>query len=119
MIRVLVVSDLHCGSQWGLWPERNMVLPDGRDLPLNKGQKYLLRCWEDMTRRVAALKPDILVVNGDVIDGEQYHQRGTEATTTLTVAQTKAASKLLEPLTALVREVYFIQGTEYHDLRAG
>lgn len=117
VVRILVVSDLHCGSQWGLWPDRSVILPDGRVVPPNKGQKYILRCWEDLCDRVG--KFDILVVNGDVIDGEQIRSRGVEAMSTLIPAQVSAAVSLLEPLVSKAREAYFIQGTEYHEGIAG
>lgn len=119
MIRILVVSDLHVGSVWGLWPGDDFLLPDGRTTGLNPGQQYLLSCWRDFVRRAQAERPDILVLNGDLIDGTQYRSLGSEAVTTLVTAQKRALTELLEPLVTSVKELYVIQGTEYHDQRAG
>lgn len=115
-VRVLVVGDLHCGHEVGLWADRDLPMADGRELPLNSGQAHLLKCWRHL--QVLAkeeIKPDIIVVNGDLVDGEQRKSAGTEAVTTIITAQVKAAKKLLEPLTSLAKEVYVTRGTPYHD----
>jgi len=116
VVRVLVVADLHSGHEGGLWPDKDLPMPDGRELPLNVGQKHLLACWRHIYQTAKEeIKPDILVVNGDLVDGEQRKSFGTEALTTIIAAQTKAAKKLLEPLASLVKEVYVTRGTPYHD----
>ncbi len=115
---VMVVSDLHCGHHEALWPT-DLALPWGEKLRANKGQRYLLKCWEDLQREAKARKPDILVVNGDLVDGEQRKSAGTEASTTILAAQQKASVMLLEPLRDLVKELYVIRGTPYHDGRLG
>lgn len=115
-IRVLVVSDLHAGSDVGLWPDKGMPMPDGTERPLNSGQKHLLSCWRHLTNVVKNdIRPDIVVVNGDLLDGDQRKSAGTEAVTTILPAQQKAAIKLLEPLTGSAKEVYVTRGTPYHD----
>lgn len=116
MIRVLFVNDLHAGHEVGLWPDRGLPMPDGRELPLNAGQQYLLKCWKHLQQTAKdEIHPDILVVNGDLVDGEQRKSYGAEAATTIIPAQMKAAVKLLEPLVALVKEVFVCRGTPFHD----
>lgn len=115
-IRILLIGDLHAGHEVGLWPDRDMPMPDGRELPLNSGQQHLLKCWKHLTDLAKNdLKPDILIVNGDLVDGEGRKSFGTEQQTTIISAQVKAAKKLLAPMTALVAETYVIRGTPYHD----
>jgi len=116
--KVLVISDGHVGSIAGLWPY-DFVLPDGRKVGLNDGQRYLLSCWKDFCSFVRRERPDILVINGDWVDGEAYRSLGKESTTTLMAAQKKAAIELLSPILDVAKERYVVQGTEYHDLRSG
>ena len=82
--RILFVGDLHCGHEVGLWPDKELPMPDGRELPLNDGQKHLLACWQHLCGVAKEeIKPDILVVMGDLVDGEQRKSFGTEALATL------------------------------------
>lgn len=116
LVRVLDLGDLHTGHEVGLWPEEGMPMPDGREIALNEGQKHLLKCWNHLYRYARdEIKPDILTVHGDLVDGEQRKSYGTEASTTIIAAQIKAARHLLEPFVGLVKEVYILRGTPYHD----
>lgn len=115
--RILCVSDLHAGSIFGMLPE-GFENSEEKDVSLNKGQKYLLECWRHMLDMAKELKPDAVVVNGDVIDGLQQAQRGSELALPLIFDQRGAAIELLRPLSELA-PIYFTQGTEYHDSKAG
>lgn len=118
MRKLLILSDGHVGSITGLWPF-DFALPDGRLIGLNDGQKYLLKCWKELCGIVKEEKPQILIVNGDWIDGTQYRSLGAEAVTTLISAQKRASIELLSPVLEIVKEIYVIQGTDYHDQRSG
>ena len=115
--RVAVVSDLHCGSIFGLLPP-GFMRSDGGEATLNAGQQYLHECWQHAVKTIQATQPDAVVVNGDVIDGLQHAQRGTELSLPLLFDQRGAAIELLKPLAKLA-PIYFVQGTEYHDCKAG
>ncbi len=96
----------------------DFVTSEGVIKPQNTGQKHLWRCWSHMLDLVSKLKLDFIVVNGDVIDGTQRAQRGTELALPLLIDQKEAAIATLLPLSTMA-PMYFIQGTEYHDCKAG
>ena len=115
--KILVVSDLHCGSIFGMLPP-NFETSDGSPKSQNKGQEYLWSCWSHLLDYASELEPDAIVVNGDVIDGLQHAQRGTELSLPLLFDQRGASIECLRPL-SLLAPMYFVQGTEYHDCKAG
>lgn len=115
--RGLVVSDIHCGSIFGMLPP-DFLTSEGIIKPQNAGQKHLWKCWLHLLDLAAQANLDFIVVNGDVIDGTQRAQRGTELSLPLLVDQKEAAIATLLPL-APMAPLYFIQGTEYHDCKAG
>jgi hypothetical protein len=118
---VLVVSDLHCGSIYGMLPP-GFQTSDGKTLGQNPGQAYLWKCWQFLCDRVAKLPVAAVVVNGDVIDGRQQAQRGTELALPMIEDQSAAAEAALAHLKAALGsrpKFYFTQGTEYHDAKAG
>ncbi len=118
---VLVVSDLHCGSIFGLLPP-DFVTSD--DCPKNQNplQKYLWKCWEDFLSRVKDLPIAAVVINGDAVDGTQGAQRGTELSLVVPQDQGRAAVQVLKTLRDTLTKkgnicppFYFVQGTDYHD----
>lgn len=115
--RVLVVSDIHCGSIFGMMPP-NFETSDGAPKSQNAGQKHLWDCWNHMLDAAKAAKLDAIVVNGDVIDGPQPAQKGTELSLALLFDQRGAAIETLRPLSVLA-PMYFVKGTEYHDCKSG
>lgn len=115
--RIGVVSDLHCGSIFGMLPP-NFVTSDGAPKLQNAGQTHLWNCWNAAIDWLKKSRVDLIVVNGDVIDGPQPAQRGTELSLPLIFDQREAAIQCLQPLSVLA-PLYFTQGTEYHDCKAG
>jgi hypothetical protein len=118
---VLVVSDPHCGSIFGMLPP-DFTTSDDKTVGQNVGQKHLWQCWVDMGQAVAAHPIVAVVVNGDVIDGAQGAQRGTELALPMLADQALAAEMCLRDLRGRLKERakwYFVQGTEYHDSAAG
>ena len=124
-VDVFVVSDVHAGSIFGLWPP-DFKLADGSVYRLNKGQDYLWKCWLHLRDRLTvaidtkSINPAAVVFLGDGIDGRQEAQRATEAVTVRLSDQKEAfvaaMQCLLEPFKGL--PVYGIAGTEYHDQRS-
>lgn len=116
--RILVISDLHIGSIYGLLPPK-FITSDEREISQNVGQKYLWECWKHMAGNVG--KVDALIVNGDTIDGEQRKQRGTELCLTRMEDQSEAAVMALRYLikAAGIPKTYLLSGTTYHDSEAG
>lgn len=120
MKKCVIVSDLHCGSIFGLLPGAFL---NGEDKVVlqNPGQEYLWRCWEDFCHKSAMFQPDVVVVNGDLIDGQQRAQQGTELSLPLLGDQKEAALGCLRLLKSRCpnAKIFVVQGTEYHDSRAG
>lgn len=119
---VLVVSDLHCGSIFGMLPPNFL---SSADVVVNQNplQKYTWDCWVDLCKRVGDI-PEIcaVVVNGDAVDGGQRMQNGSELCLPLIADQASAAYECLRFLKDHVKPkvpFYFVQGTEYHDAKAG
>lgn len=115
--KIGVVSDLHCGSIFGMLPP-NFVNSDGVPVLQNAGQKHLWACWNNTIDHFKKHKVDAIVVNGDVIDGKQQAQRGNELNLPILFDQRDAAIQCLRPL-SVIAPLYFVQGTEYHGDRAG
>lgn len=115
---VLVVSDLHCGSIFGMLPPGFTASSDVL-IQQNPLQHYLWKCWEDYLGRVALIKDKVVavVLNGDLVDGTQGAQRGTELSLPIPQDQGRAAIAVLAPLRALLDGApwYATQGTDYHD----
>lgn len=116
--KIGVVSDMHCGSIFGLLPP-DFITSDGREIRPNVGQSYLWKCWEDAAGYVGEL--DALIVNGDAIDGGQQAQHGTELCLPMLEDQSEAAYQCLKFLRKETEHpaVYCVTGTEYHDSKAG
>lgn len=110
---ILAVSDLHVGSTVALWPEACAV-EDGGHYIGSKWQRWLMRCWKDMLKRVKALdEPPLLVLNGDLLQGA--NPRDGQLVTNTWAKQALAAEALLKPLVALCSGCYVIRGSEYHE----
>lgn len=101
MKRVVVTSDFHCGSDVGLTP------PDW--------QHRLIQAelWNVFTTMIDELRPiDILIVNGDLIDGKASRWGGTGLITADRAEQAEMAAQCIRYVEA--DEVYLTYGTPYH-----
>jgi len=114
--RIVVIDSLHCGSIYGLHPP-NFKASSDASVPQNPGQKYLWDCWKDFITWATQKPTTAVVVLGDIIDGDQRRQGGTE----------KCLATLGDQIEAAVQSLfwfggapfYLVQGTEYHDESAG
>ena len=112
MLRVLVISDTHVGSRWGLFPDKFRLSTGAKYTP-NKGQRYLLRCWRAMQDDLAG-DIDILILNGDIINGPNPKENARDQIEQDPDWQVRAAVELLTPLVARAGQVYATQGSPYH-----
>lgn len=110
--RVLIISDLHCGHQVGLSPPRlhNPVIEDQRNIKFAMVRKEL---WDFFSSEVEANKPyDILIVNGDCLEGKGERSGATELITADRKAQCAIAQEIIEFIGApIIRMTY---GTPSH-----
>ncbi len=99
--RVLTVSDFHCGSDVGLTPPPWHQTELGGEL------------WEAFEEMIEPIRPiDILVGNGDLIDGKAFKRGGTDLITAYRVEQVEMAVEVINFIDA--EENYFTYGTPYH-----
>lgn len=112
MTRLVILSDLHCGHRAGLTPpgwQTPLEAPDR--LAAYARQQRVLWSWYAAT--IAALQPiDVLVVNGDAIDGRGSRSGGTELITTDLSAQAGMAVQCIAE--AKAGAVHVVAGTPYH-----
>jgi hypothetical protein len=123
MKKIIVVSDTHAGSSYGLMPP-DAYSADG-PRPQNDGQKYLWNCWLAATETMRELNPDYYVFLGDAIDGDQWREGGRKLQTVAATDQVHWASEVLAkmprelPKTKDKVPLYMIHGTPYHDGKSG
>jgi hypothetical protein len=118
---ILVVSDLHCGSIYGMLPP-DFAHQDGTPKIPNPGQEYLWACWLDMIQRVSKLPIFAVVVNGDAVEGEERRAKGAELCMPLMNDQAECAAVCLRELKANLKNdppIFVIRGTPYHDSEGG
>jgi len=119
MKKILILSDLHVGSLWGLWPPSFSTVDartgDTLKFIQNKTQKGLWKHWEKMLREVP--DPEIIILNGDLIDGLAYRDKGRGLVTPNLTWQAEACLDILKTLPKV--PTYFTQGTGYHELDDG
>lgn len=115
--RLAATGDWHCGSEVGLChPDFNPRYPK-RDTRMWKLSQLRSRLYRQFKADMIALKPiDVLLINGDVIDGKGTKSGGVEQITTDRNKQCDNAVAIIEELkeeTGIV-EVYMTYGTPYH-----
>jgi hypothetical protein len=114
--QILVLSDFHAGSMYGLLPP-NFVSINGNPIQQNAGQKYLYDCFIKTLNKVMSRPIKYIVINGDLIDGLQKKSNAVPLTLHLLEDQRAAALALLQEVKDRFpnAEWYFIGGTPYHE----
>ncbi len=114
---IIVISDLHCGCQFGLCAPKPR-LDGGGSYNLSPSQKKLYELWNEhfwngWVPKVTRGEPYAIVVNGDTTDG-RHHGSTTQITQNLS-DQANIAEQLLEPLMEKCDgNMYIIRGTSVH-----
>ena len=102
-----VLSDLHCGSKWGLLP------PSYWNEHTGEAVKWMWKCWKWLAGNWPDL--DLLILNGDMIDGRQYRSQHTGLVTNSMGEQTRIAIECLAPMAAKATKIIRTEGTAYHE----
>jgi hypothetical protein len=115
--KILVLSDLHCGSSYGLMPP-DFLDSEGNIHTQNEGQKYL---WSKFIHALDRAQPQgvkKIVINGDVIDGTKFVNKGQMLTLYRLGDQREAAVKALEEVKNRFPDAkwYFVSGTPSHEV---
>jgi hypothetical protein len=103
------VGDTHVGSHWGLYPESKLPGHPGSWL----GVRYLNQCFSHMVNAFPDL--DLLVLQGDLIDGHQSKSESTGVFSSKLGDQVEAAIEVLEPLAKKAKTIIRVDGTPYHE----
>lgn len=114
MKTLVILSDIHTGHRLAISP-LTFEDSEGGVYRANKVQKALFQAWSETAE--AWKNPDILVVNGEPIDGQQPHDKGVEAWTTNYLDQIDASVELVKMFGA--KKVYVTRGSNYHVEQGG
>jgi len=122
---LVIVSDLHCGCQLGLYPSEPVHLDEGGEYHGSPFQQWLYRrwCefWDVWLPQAARGEPWSVVINGDTLDGV-HHGSVTQVTHNL-ADQAEIAKAILKPrIEACVASggrLYITRGTEAHGGASG
>ena len=119
--KILVLNDLHVGSAYGLFPPA-FVDTEGNVHEYSKGQKWL---WDTFIQALNRIQPqpiDVIVVNGDVMDGKpgKNPNQSQDCTLHRIEDQRECAVKVLEEVKSRFPKAawYFVQGTPNHETAA-
>jgi len=106
---VVAIGDLHCGSVAGLTPPGWQVSKD-RFPNISALQHEAWREYQKIAREW--VEPDLLIVNGDAIDGHGKRSGGTELLTSDMDEQCDMAIKVIRSFKP--KQVIMTYGTPYH-----
>jgi len=105
--RIIIVSDTHCGHLWGLTP------PLYWTQYIEDAFKFQKESWTWFTNTISLLKPfDMVIANGDLIDGRGEKSGGTELMVVDRMKQAEMAAEIINTIEA--SDVLIARGTEYH-----
>src|ERR1035437_6784210 len=119
---IIVVSDLHCGCKFGLCLPKFKLDEGGTyqsSIYQREVYKRWLEFWNSWVPMVTKGEKYIVVVNGDVIDGN-HHNSTTQITHNIK-DQRNLAVELLTPVinAPKCKSLYMIRGTEVHVGQSG
>jgi len=106
--RVVVIADLHCGHRVGLTPPKYQSAVCGE-----KYYKVQVERWNQYAEIINKLKPiDVLLVNGDCIDGRGERSGGVELIAVSRMKQVDMAIDCINECGA--GKIIMTRGTPYH-----
>lgn len=119
MKKILLLSDLHVGSKYGLWPPGFKAINPRNDereeIPQNAANKAIWMHWLKMLAEMRNERPDCIILNGDLIEGPQRREGGRGLMTPDLPVQLAACLKVLRTLPRGI-PLYFTAGTDYHQI---
>jgi len=108
---VLIVSDIHNGSSTAICtPEPEIADLETTYRP-NKLQQELYSVWQECIDDLVQ-KPDLLVINGEPVDGANIKNAGKQSWTTNLQDQLNDTEKLLNEIP--YKKLLFTRGSGYH-----
>jgi hypothetical protein len=115
MKRMLVISDLHCGHVAGLTPPSWQLQLTGSKGKHNKFARSQREAWDWYASRIELYQPfDVVVLNGDAVDGKGPKSGGTEQLTSDRIEQCDIAEECLRLMLGKPTSLIMTYGTPYH-----
>jgi hypothetical protein len=113
---LLVVSDLHCGSEVGLMPPDTTVRTGNKiSFGGNVHQEWLWACWTDLQAQFARIHGKdkyALLLNGDLTEG--IHHKSIESLTQSIEDHANMAIEAVGGLASKAHKTFVTLGTEVH-----
>jgi len=110
MLKVLVLGDWHIGSNVGLMLPEYTDPYSGITIRANQIQTFLFEKFCQMLNSIGEI--DILILNGDIIEGPNKAEQGLGVWTTDIHAQATCAAALVDMIPC--KKIYCTQGSTYH-----
>jgi len=109
MGEVVVIGDVHVGSNYAVFPEKFVNPESGNVIEANEWQLKLLDYWK---RFAEEIKPEIIVLLGDLVEGPQSREKFGTLTLQNVQHQAMAFLELMKYWTW--KKIYVVRGTQYH-----
>jgi len=111
--KIIALGDLHCGHMVGLTHPDYQLSKTSGDKRIAKTALAQSEMWDFYESTIKEIGPvDLLIVNGDAIDGDGVKSGGTELITTDRMEQVDMAYAALSIIDA--KKVHVSYGTGYH-----
>jgi len=111
--RLLIISDTHCGSVFGLTPNNVFEIEPGEDLLVTRTADERKRCWNWFVNAIEEIRPiHRLVLNGDMVEGSGSKQEGLELLAKDPKEQINIAKRVVEFIGC--KDMAVVAGTAYH-----
>ncbi len=111
--RAVIVSDFHCGHEYGLTPPSWWARATAAHRRISKAGTFQRQLWKFYTKAIDAEKPiDILIVNAECIEGKGELTGGIELITTDRLEQVRMAAEAINYAEAPIVRMTF--GSRYH-----
>lgn len=111
----VVLSDLHCGSIFGLCPPE-VPLDERNTYRAGPFQQWLWDMWQEVTNQwlpnVIGDDPFVVIVNGDAIEG--VHHGTTQIVSPEPRVHRDIARDCLKPLAETCEHLFIVKGTRSH-----
>ena len=110
--KVVIISDLHCGHRAGLTPPDWQYSAE-KDSEKRKWGKLQSELWNQYLEIIQEIKSiDVLIVNGDMVDGKNLRAGGSELITSDRIEQANMAVECINAWKC--KTIVMTYGTPYH-----
>lgn len=112
-ISIVIISDLHCGSIKGACSSRPVLGNKDSHWEITDEQKEVRKVLTWGAKNLRKRHIDVLIINGEGIDGENRHQHGNQSWTSDPLDMVNDVVKLLHEL--FEWEICYVsRGSKYH-----